>query len=142
MNYGEEITQAISIGLAVATFLLNIGHALKAIESCKEGLVLLSNKAQRKGKQLCQLIHKKIYYTMFDAYAVLAIIQMQWHTAGDFSLFIAGVVIQSKKAGLAYYWHRCIGAKRCMLMQNNFLRDQSLSYNRLIKEEKNVLIES
>ena len=69
MNYEEEITQPIRIGLAVATFLLNIGHALKAIDLCKESLVLLtSNKALSIGKQLCQLIHQEIYCTMFDAY--------------------------------------------------------------------------
>ena len=68
MNYEEEIKQAILTGLAVATFLLNIGHALTAIELCKENLVLLSNKALSTDKQLGQLIHKKIYCIMFAAY--------------------------------------------------------------------------
>jgi len=68
MNCEEEMTQAISIDLAVVTILLNIGHALKAIELCKESLVLLSNKALSIQKQFCQLIHKEISYTMFHAY--------------------------------------------------------------------------
>ena len=68
MNYQEEIIQAILIGSVVATFLLNIGHALKAIELCKENFVLLSNKALRIEKQLGQLLCKKIYPTMFKSY--------------------------------------------------------------------------
>ena len=68
MNYEKEIMQAILIGLVVATFLLNIGHASKAIQLCKENLVLLSNKAPSIEKQLGQLICRKIYRTMFKAY--------------------------------------------------------------------------
>ena len=68
MNYEEEIIQAIHIGLAVATFLLNIGHALKAIELCKESLVLLNTKALSMGKQIEQFIHEQFYFTMFEAY--------------------------------------------------------------------------
>ena len=44
MNYVEEIIQAICIAFLVAKFLLNTGRALKAIELCKENLVLLSCK--------------------------------------------------------------------------------------------------
>ena len=44
MNYEEEIIQAIYIAFLVADFLLNTGRALKAIELCKESLVLLSCK--------------------------------------------------------------------------------------------------
>ena len=68
MNYEEEIMQAVLIGSVVASFLLNIGHPLKAIELCKENLVLLSNKALTIEKQLGQLIFKTIYRTMFEAY--------------------------------------------------------------------------
>ena len=68
MNYLEEILQAIFIGLAVANFLLNIGRALKAIELCKESLVLLNDKVLSIEKQLGQLIYKIIYGTMFKAY--------------------------------------------------------------------------
>ena len=68
MNNEEEIIQAIRTGLVVATFLLNIGYALKAIELCKENLVLLSNKVLSIEKQLGQFIYKKSYSTMFEAY--------------------------------------------------------------------------
>ena len=41
---GEEFTTlAINIGLAVATFLLNTGFALQAIQLCEECLILLKN---------------------------------------------------------------------------------------------------
>ena len=68
MNYEEKIIQAIRIGLVVANFLLNIGHVLKAIELCKESLVLISNKALSIEKQLGQLISENIYRTMLKAY--------------------------------------------------------------------------
>ena len=68
MNYEEEIIQAISISLVVVTFLVNTGRALKAIELCKENLVLLSDKALSIEKQLGQLILKKIYNIMIKAY--------------------------------------------------------------------------
>ena len=68
MNYEENILQAIFVGFTVATFLLNIGRVLKAIELCKESLVLLNDKALNIEKQLGQIIHKRIYATMFVAY--------------------------------------------------------------------------
>ena len=68
MNYVEEILRAIFIGLAVANFLLNIGRASKAIDFCKECLVLLNEKALCIKKQLGQFIYKKIYGTMFKVH--------------------------------------------------------------------------
>ena len=60
MNYVEEILQAIFIGLAVANFLLSIGRVSKAIELCKESLVLLNHKVTVLNirKQLSQFIYK------------------------------------------------------------------------------------
>ena len=68
MNFVEDILQAIFIASVVANFLLNTSRALKAIELCKEGLVLLSNKALSAKKPLRQRIYRKIYHTMFEAY--------------------------------------------------------------------------
>ena len=68
MNCVEEILQAIFIGLAVANFLLSIGRGLKAIELCKETLVLLNHKTLNIQKQLGQFIYKVIYYTTFNVY--------------------------------------------------------------------------
>ena len=68
MNYEEKIIQAISISLVVAYFLLNTGRTLKAIELCKESLLLLSDKPLSIEKQLGQSIHKAIYNIMFKVY--------------------------------------------------------------------------
>ena len=68
MNYVKEILQAIFIGFAVANFLLNIGRASKAIEFCKECLVLLNKRAMCIEKQLGQFIYKQIYGTMFKVH--------------------------------------------------------------------------
>ena len=68
MNNIEEIMQAICIGLLAAAFLLNTGRALKAIELCKEGLVLLNNQVPSKTKQTGQNIYRTIYETMFMGY--------------------------------------------------------------------------
>ena len=68
MNSIEEITQAIFVALVVATFLLNTGRALKAIELCDECLLLINIKALTKGKQLDNVIYRGIYKTLFNAY--------------------------------------------------------------------------
>ena len=68
MNYLEEIIQAICIALVGANFLLNTGRALKAIELCKESLVLLNHKVPSVQKPLRQGLYRTIYYTMFVAY--------------------------------------------------------------------------
>ncbi|XP_078360740.1 uncharacterized protein LOC144645130 [Oculina patagonica] len=64
----EEIIEAIGIGLVVATFLLNTGRALKAIELCKESMVLLNTKGLNIKQQFGKQIYGRIYRTMFDAY--------------------------------------------------------------------------
>ena len=48
MNNIDDILQAILIGLVVAAFLANTGRALKAIELCKECLILLNNEVAKK----------------------------------------------------------------------------------------------
>ena len=68
MNYTEEIIQAICIALVVANFLLNTGRALKAIELCKESLVLLNHKVLSVQKPLRQRLYRTIYYILFVAY--------------------------------------------------------------------------
>ena len=67
MNYVEEILQAIFVGLAVAKFLLIIGCGLKAIELCKEKLVLLNHKTLNIEQQLDRFIYKVSYGAMFNA---------------------------------------------------------------------------
>ena len=69
MNYVEEILQrVVFIASVVANFLLNTSRVLKAIELCKESLVLLSNKSLSAKKPLWQRIYRAIYHTMFEAY--------------------------------------------------------------------------
>ena len=68
MNYVEEIIPAIFIACLVANFLLNTGRALKAIELCKESLVLFSNKVLRVKEPLRQRWYRDIYHVMFEAY--------------------------------------------------------------------------
>ena len=68
MNNIEEILQAISIGLFLAEFLLNTGRALKAIELCKESLVLLNNKVPSLEKQIGQKVYRASYEIMFMGY--------------------------------------------------------------------------
>ena len=68
MNNLEEIMQAISVGLVVATFLLNTDRALKTIELCKESLFFL-NQALNIEEQIAKRIYEAIYRTMFYAYS-------------------------------------------------------------------------
>ena len=69
MNNIEEIIQAFFIGLLAASFLLNTGRALKAIELCKESLVLLNSMMEPSiGKQIGQTFYRAIYVIMFLGY--------------------------------------------------------------------------
>ena len=72
MNYEEKIIQAISISLVVAYFLFNTGRTLKAIELCKESLLLLSDKALSIEKQSRQLIQETSYKIMLKAYCYVS----------------------------------------------------------------------
>ena len=63
----EEAIQAIYFGLVVATFLYMTGRAPKAIELCRESLVLLNNKALEKEKQLAKFLYEVIYKVLFAA---------------------------------------------------------------------------
>ncbi|KAL9982704.1 hypothetical protein ACROYT_G004781 [Oculina patagonica] len=69
MNNMGEILKAIFLGLdSVVIFLLNTGRAQKAIELCKENLVLLNNTAATMEEQLAKYIWAVIYKTLFNAY--------------------------------------------------------------------------
>ena len=68
MDNIEEIMQAISIVFVVGIFLCNTSRGIKAIELCKEGLVLLNNKALEKEKHLSNFFFKRIYFAMFETY--------------------------------------------------------------------------
>ena len=70
MNNTEDILEAICIGLAVATFLLNTGRGLKAIDICKECFIFLSNEVHvlKKEDHIFNSVNIAIYETMFMAY--------------------------------------------------------------------------
>ena len=65
MNNIEELIEAIVIGSVVATFLLETGRAQKAIELCKEILVLLNIEALSIKQQFRKLHYGVIYKIMF-----------------------------------------------------------------------------
>jgi len=72
MNIIEVILQAITIGLVVAYFLLNTGRALKAIEVCKECLIVLNNEVLQKEKQFVTLSKIRIYVAIVRASCIIA----------------------------------------------------------------------
>ena len=71
MDDTEEVMQVICIGLVVATFLLNTGRVLKAIELCKECLIFLTNGVLKKDERAVNVFSKVIYQGMFKAYYLL-----------------------------------------------------------------------
>ena len=72
MNTVEAILQAITIGLVVAYFLLNTGRALKAIEVCKECLIILNNEVVQKEEQFVKFSKIRIYVAIVRASCILA----------------------------------------------------------------------
>ena len=70
MNNLDYIFQIICVGLAIATFLLNTGRGVKAIEVCKECLIFENNVVPKnKEEQFSQLVSiAAIYKTLIMAY--------------------------------------------------------------------------
>ena len=68
MNDMKEIIEVVVIGFWLAIFLLNTGRALKAIELCKENLVLLNDRESSIEKKIHQNIYRTICETMFMGY--------------------------------------------------------------------------
>ena len=71
MNNITDILQAISIGLVVASFLLNTGRGLKAIDVCKECFIFLNNGVVKTETEVFKLINIFIYKTIFRAYCLI-----------------------------------------------------------------------
>ena len=71
MSNITDILQAICIGLLVATFLLNTGRGLKAIEVCQECSILLNNEIVKTREELFNLIYISMYQTIFRAYCLI-----------------------------------------------------------------------
>ena len=73
MNKLYHVSQVICVGLAIATFLLNTGRAVKAIEICKECLIFLNNEVpKQKAEQLVNLVGIAIYTTIFVAFCLIS----------------------------------------------------------------------
>ena len=72
MNNLDYVFQVICVGSAIATFLLNTGRAVKAIEVCKECLILLNNEVLRKKEEkFVNLATSAIYTIIFIAYYLI-----------------------------------------------------------------------
>ena len=65
-----EVVQAIVFGLLVATFLLNTNRVLKAMELCRECLILLNNKALNKEEEFLKKLRIPIYSVIFKGYDI------------------------------------------------------------------------
>ena len=66
-----EVVQAIVVGLFVATFLLNTNRVLKAMELCRECLILLNNKALNKEEEFLKKLCIPIYSVIFKGYDII-----------------------------------------------------------------------
>ena len=61
----EKVLQAISISICVVSFLLTTGRILKAIELCKESLILLNKEAVKKGQGVLRFLYEAVSLQMF-----------------------------------------------------------------------------
>ncbi|XP_078375716.1 uncharacterized protein LOC144659146 [Oculina patagonica] len=72
MDNIQIVTDVIFIGIVVATFLRTTGRGLKAVEFCKECLILLNNKGPEMEEETAKISYFAIYYTMFMVYSFIA----------------------------------------------------------------------
>ena len=61
----------VTIGLVVATFLLNTGRGLNAIKVCKECFIFLNNDVLKTEIEIFNLLNTAIYIIIFKAYCVI-----------------------------------------------------------------------
>ena len=72
MNNLDYLFQVICVGLAIATFLLKTGRAVKAIEVYKECLIFLNDEVLRtKEEKSVNLVGITIYRILFMAYCLI-----------------------------------------------------------------------
>ncbi|XP_020627208.1 tetratricopeptide repeat protein 28-like [Orbicella faveolata] len=72
MNNAGEVIAVISIGLLVASFLLNTSRYITAIELCKECLFILKDRAAITADKLSKSFYKGIYFTMWKACSLIS----------------------------------------------------------------------
>jgi len=68
MDKTDEIVEVILMGTLVANFLLNTRRVLRAIELCKECLVLFDNEAVEKQTEVVKSTYKAICCIMLRGY--------------------------------------------------------------------------
>ena len=127
MNYVKRILQAISILLAVASFLLNAGRALKAIEF--QAWFLLNSKALSIEKQA-------IYDAVFKAYRRVGD-QTNALECGR-KLLATHRECGDSQEGMFSMSMAQIYRRQSMYAEakKNFMREKSLSCEQLLKEER------
>ena len=67
----DNVLRGIYIGIVVVTFLLNTSRVLKAIELCKECLIVLNNKALGKEKELVRFAYMHLYFQICNGYDLI-----------------------------------------------------------------------
>lgn len=71
MSFTEKFLQAISISICVVNFLLTTRCILKAIELCKESVIVLNNEAVRKGQGVLRFLYEAVYMQMFRGFVLI-----------------------------------------------------------------------
>ena len=72
MDNTDEIFWTISIGMLLASNLLNTSRVLHAIDVCRECLILLNNKGLAKEKKLVESANGAIHLLLFEGYCFLS----------------------------------------------------------------------
>ena len=72
MGNFSKILRTIHIGIVIATFLLNTGRIIKAVDIFNECLIILNGKALETIKELTTpVIYKYIYHKLLDGYTLM-----------------------------------------------------------------------
>ena len=71
MDNASEILQTIYIGAVVATFLLNTGRIIKAVDIFNGCLAVLNGKALETIKELTTPLVIDVYHQLFDGYTLM-----------------------------------------------------------------------
>ena len=123
-----EIITTIFSGIFVATFLRNTSRVLRALELCKECLILLNNKALAKENKIVELAYKTTYLSLLETYCLIKDYSSGIECGRKLLHFLRVSGEKSTEAQVTYYLENYTTCRVNATKQKGFIRKHSASW--------------
>lgn len=95
-----KLFEAIGMGMVVANFLLNTDRGLKAIDLCKECLIILNSKVLENKRELFRPMYLGVYKTMIEGYHLINDYTRAIACSREFLVFLHSCGERTKEANI------------------------------------------